>query len=114
MPPAVTFYSLMRKAREAADLSRQEIADTLGVSKPFLCNLENGVRFPSPRLSKKIAETLNLDVEQFARLVVQARASARVTHLTDRLVAKERAEAERYNVTVSRRDRKGTHRELAG
>ena len=39
---------LIRRARRAADLTQQQVADASGISRPYLSQIETGRRQPPP------------------------------------------------------------------
>lgn len=43
------------------DRTQKEIADSIGTSQGFYCDIENGVKNPSVSIAKKIAEILEFD-----------------------------------------------------
>jgi DNA-binding XRE family transcriptional regulator len=53
----------IRVWREHRRLSAQEIAATVGISKPYLSQLEHGARKASHAVLKKLAATLAVDVD---------------------------------------------------
>ncbi|MFQ9364896.1 MAG: helix-turn-helix domain-containing protein [Bilophila wadsworthia] len=56
---AKTFMpAVIRRYRDAAGLSQQELADRVGISKSYISSLELGYRAPSLNLLVKIAQTL--------------------------------------------------------
>ena len=57
---AKTFMpAVIRRYRDAAGLSQQELADRVGISKSYISSLELGYRAPSLNLLK-IAQTLEV------------------------------------------------------
>jgi transcriptional regulator with XRE-family HTH domain len=59
-----SFGEMIRELREARDLSLRELARTMGISAPFLSDVELGRRFPSSDLLKKLAKELHKSVEE--------------------------------------------------
>lgn len=58
---AKTFMpAVIRRYRDAAGLSQQELADQVGISKSYISSLELGYRAPSLNLLVKIAQTLGI------------------------------------------------------
>jgi transcriptional regulator with XRE-family HTH domain len=53
----------LRKLRDKADLSLRELANRIGVSSPFLSDIELGRRFPSEEVLGKLAAALNVPLE---------------------------------------------------
>lgn len=59
----------LKKARTAAGLTQQQLADALGVTRPTVSRYEDGTRFPDAATITKIVEVLGLDDETAAELV---------------------------------------------
>ena len=55
----------LRELRDKADLSLRELAKRIGVSSPFLSDIELGRRFPSEEILAKLAGALNVSLEDF-------------------------------------------------
>ena len=53
----------LRELRDKADLSARELAKRIGVSSPFLSDIELGRRFPSEEVLGKLAAALNVPLE---------------------------------------------------
>jgi transcriptional regulator with XRE-family HTH domain len=68
---AFTFSSFMIAIRQGEDLSQVEFARILGVSKQFICDLERGRRFVSPKVAEQFALKLGYSPTQFVRLCLQ-------------------------------------------
>jgi transcriptional regulator with XRE-family HTH domain len=69
-----TFGSLLEKKRRELSLSRQALADRLGVSQSHIAWLESGNRAPSLTMFQRLADALNLDAQQIFFLVRPAAA----------------------------------------
>jgi transcriptional regulator with XRE-family HTH domain len=54
----------LHQLRENADLSSRELAKKVGISPPFLSDIELGRRFPSEEILAKLANALNVKVEE--------------------------------------------------
>lgn len=67
-----TLGSSIRKSREAQDISLREFARRVMVSAAFVSDIELGRRFPSDEMLLKIAEELNLKVEDLKKLDTRA------------------------------------------
>ena len=50
---------VLRRYRDAAGLSQQELADSVGIAKSYISSLELGYRAPNLNLLVKIAYALN-------------------------------------------------------
>jgi len=53
----------LHQLRDKADLSLRELANKVGISSPFLSDIELGRRFPSEEILAKLASTLNVSLE---------------------------------------------------
>jgi transcriptional regulator with XRE-family HTH domain len=53
----------LRELRDRADLSLRELAKRVGISGPFLSDIELGRRFPSEEILAKLASALNVPVK---------------------------------------------------
>lgn len=54
----------IRKAREALSLTQTELAVSVGCSQVHISNLESGRDFASRNLAKRLADKLNINIEQ--------------------------------------------------
>ena len=59
-----TLGQKIRELREDADISLRELAKRLGVSAPFLSDVELGRRFPSEEVFEKLAQILKVSVNE--------------------------------------------------
>ncbi|MDR2892033.1 MAG: helix-turn-helix domain-containing protein [Deltaproteobacteria bacterium] len=58
---AKTFMpAILRRYRDAAGLSQQELADRVGIAKSYISSLELGYRAPNINLLVKIANSLEV------------------------------------------------------
>ena len=57
----------LRELRDKADLSARELAKRIGVSSPFLSDIELGRRFPSEEVLGKLAAALNVPLEDLTQ-----------------------------------------------
>ena len=53
----------IRELRDKADLSLRGLAKRIGISSPFLSDIELGRRFPSEEILGKLAAALNVPVQ---------------------------------------------------
>ena len=53
----------LHELRDKADLSLRELAKKVGISSPFLSDIELGRRFPSEEILAKLAKALNVSLE---------------------------------------------------
>ena len=58
---------VLREWRDKADISLRELAKEVGVSAPFLSDVELGKRYPSDDVLKKIAVRLGLGFDELKR-----------------------------------------------
>jgi transcriptional regulator with XRE-family HTH domain len=61
-PEGVIFGQRLRELRLARDLSQYALADLCGSHKPFISELERGVKVPSLTMVLRLAEALACDV----------------------------------------------------
>lgn len=54
----------IKELRDAADLSLRELATKIGVSAPFLSDVELGRRFPSDEVLEKLSKALASPVDE--------------------------------------------------
>src|ERR1700756_4021879 len=54
----------LHELREKADLSLRELSKKVGISGPFLSDIELGRRFPSEEILAKLASALNVSLEE--------------------------------------------------
>lgn len=52
--------AVLRRYRDAAGLSQQQLADSVGITKSYISSLELGYRAPHLNLLVKIASALNI------------------------------------------------------
>ena len=57
----------IKELRDTADLSLRELATKLGVSAPFLSDIELGRRFPSEEVFAKLANAFNVSVDELQK-----------------------------------------------
>ena len=53
----------IRRQRELQDLSMRQLADLVGISNPYLSQIERGLRAPSEKVLEAIAENLHLSAD---------------------------------------------------
>jgi transcriptional regulator with XRE-family HTH domain len=104
---------LIRRQRELQELSMRQLADLVGISNPYLSQIERGLREPSERVLEAIAQNLQLSAdvlhEQGGRHGAAADADdepevVAAIRADPRLTARERqALLEIYNAFVERR-----------
>jgi transcriptional regulator with XRE-family HTH domain len=57
----------LHELRDKADLSLRELAKNVGISGPFLSDIELGRRFPSEEILEKLARALNVSIEDLKK-----------------------------------------------
>lgn len=67
----LTFGSLLKSIRLSEELSQEEFAALLGISKQYVCDIERSRRCISPKLAAKYAKILGYSEHQFIRLCLQ-------------------------------------------
>jgi transcriptional regulator with XRE-family HTH domain len=53
----------IRRQRELQELSMRQLADLVGISNPYLSQIERGLREPSEKVVEAIAENLHLSAD---------------------------------------------------
>jgi transcriptional regulator with XRE-family HTH domain len=116
-PP--TLGDIIRQQRELAELPLRQLAAMVGISNPYLSQIERGLRAPSEQVLESIAESLRTSAdalyEQAARVAEEKPAKSAVLAAIGEdpdLTARQRqALAEVYTalteVTIARRRRRG-------
>jgi transcriptional regulator with XRE-family HTH domain len=56
----------IRRQRELQELSMRQLADLVGISNPYLSQIERGLREPSEKVLDAIAENLHLSADVLA------------------------------------------------
>ena len=62
-PYAASIGELIRRQREVAELNMKQLAEMVGISNPYLSQIERGLRAPSDRVLHAIAESLQTTAE---------------------------------------------------
>ncbi len=61
--PAITLGSIIRRQRELADLTMRQVAESVGISNPYLSQIERGLRAPSDAVLRAIAGRLDTNMD---------------------------------------------------
>jgi len=74
----------IRRLREAAGYSQEELAEKSGISLPFLGAIERGEKWPRPSTLAGIAR--GLDVNAYILIKPENNTSQEITEITDKLI----------------------------
>lgn len=55
----------LKKLRDAAELTHEQVADSAKISRSYYTNIENGTKTPSVKAAKSISEVLGFPWENF-------------------------------------------------
>ncbi|MBC7660691.1 MAG: helix-turn-helix transcriptional regulator [Chitinophagaceae bacterium] len=61
----MTFANSLKAWREGEDLSQEDLAKKVGVSRNAISRYETGKDFPGPEIRKALAKALEADVKQW-------------------------------------------------
>lgn len=67
----LTLGNLLCAIRQGDNLPQVDFALKLGISKQYLCDIERGRRFVSPKAAAEYAKKLGYSPQQFVRLCLQ-------------------------------------------
>jgi transcriptional regulator with XRE-family HTH domain len=67
-----SFGEYIRRQRELHELTMRQLADMVGISNPYLSQIERGLRDPSERVLEAIAENLEMSAETLRRHKAQS------------------------------------------
>jgi transcriptional regulator with XRE-family HTH domain len=62
-PPASALGAIIRRQRELAELPMRQLAAAVGISNPYLSQIERGLRAPSEAVMRAIADSLGMTVD---------------------------------------------------
>ena len=51
----------LRDSRKKKKMTQADLASKAGISRPFLCEIERGMKDPSPAVAKRIAVVLGIE-----------------------------------------------------
>ena len=66
--PPTTLGEIIRRQRELSELSMRQFADMVGISNPYMSQIERGLREPSEKVLGAIARNLDLSAEALYEL----------------------------------------------
>ena len=61
--PPLTLGEIIRHQRELSEMSMRQFADMVGISNPYMSQIERGLREPSEKVLSAIARNLDLSAE---------------------------------------------------
>ena len=64
------FNNLIKEKRENKNLTQEEVAKAIGITRSYLCDIENGRYSPSLKTSIKIATYLEIDLNSLLNMGV--------------------------------------------
>ncbi|MBF0441770.1 MAG: helix-turn-helix transcriptional regulator [Oligoflexales bacterium] len=67
----LTFGELLRSERKCEELTQEQLAKKIGVTKQAISNFESSKDFPKKEILKKIARFFKMDEETYVRYIVQ-------------------------------------------
>lgn len=67
----LTLGNLLLSIRQGEEMSQVEFSKLLHVSRQYLCDIEHGRRFASPKAAAAYAKNLGYSEQQFVRLCLQ-------------------------------------------
>ncbi|KTD25775.1 helix-turn-helix transcriptional regulator [Legionella maceachernii] len=67
----LTLGSFLLAIRQGEEQTQVEFAQTLGISRQNLCDIEHNRRFVSPKMAAEFADKLGYSKKQFVRLCLQ-------------------------------------------
>jgi len=67
----LTLANLLISIRQGEEMSQVEFAKLLKISRQYMCDIENGRRYVSPKAAAGFAKKLGYSPHQFVRLCLQ-------------------------------------------
>jgi transcriptional regulator with XRE-family HTH domain len=67
------FGELLRRSRERLGMSRRDLVEATGLSYPYISQLETGYRQPSPAAIQKLADALQLSLDDLFSAMARGR-----------------------------------------
>lgn len=67
----ISFGKMILSYRQAQEITQIEMAETLGISKQDLCNIEKGRKLVSVERAVGFAQTLGMPAKTFAKYALQ-------------------------------------------
>ena len=88
-----SFGEALKAQRRKLGITQKQVADSVGVSGAYICNLESGKRPPPPyHTVAAIADTLQLDVEKLWNIAVKQREKQAIERSRRKVVARREDE----------------------
>ena len=87
-----TVGQFIRSQRELQDLTMRQLADLVGISNPYLSQIERGLRDPSARVLEAIADNLEMSAETLKRHQTRPRAGEPASGEESAVIAAIRAD----------------------
>ncbi len=67
----LTFGELIESIRQCDEITQEELAEKLGVSKAYICDVEKGRRTVSPERASAFAQVLGYSVDSFVARAIE-------------------------------------------
>lgn len=62
----ISLGEMIRRQRQIGELSMRQLSEMVGISNPYLSQIENGLRAPSEHVLRNIASSLGIPVEDLS------------------------------------------------
>ncbi|WP_229117280.1 helix-turn-helix domain-containing protein [Enemella dayhoffiae] len=82
-PPKSLLGTFIRQQRELAELSMRQMSTMVGISNPYLSQIERGLRAPSAGVAAGIATALGISVDELYQRAGYVSAKAEAGEKTD-------------------------------
>ena len=79
---SATLSKFLYAIRKCDEMTQLEFATLLGISKPYLCDVERGRGIVSPKMAAIFAEKLGYSSLQFVRIALQDELKGSDLHMT--------------------------------
>ena len=57
----------IKKARELAGMTQQQLADRIGVHQSVVAGFETGIKIPSLRVAKELSNALSISIDELVK-----------------------------------------------